>query len=292
MALMKLVRHRAPVDGGTFRTMAQLDRILRVATDHDQEMRLPDVCDETKVPIYVRMVKYKAQKTPVTPDRMIYGPVVRIGSMDSPEIEMFGRHWAAGLTQDYHLDGFEKTDKWLYRPMSCDIDPAGEDVSFYLCDKCQTSLYRDETGRRQNHSACLFNGSLVCRDCEVTGLVYDHDTAEQLARARKLAGFVGDACLANLNSRVAQLNQGFRFGRPSQTRLFREDKFSFNWSCVIFNEDGTRKQGINGGLIQFGPRPIEMDLDRYEFRTWDDTLAAERDATHDEIKGIHWSIHT
>lgn len=293
MALTKTRRFRAPIDGSTFRTMANLNSLLRMITRYEDEAATwPKVCDDTTVPIFVRMHKYKAQETRETPDGMIYGPVVRIGSITSPEIEAFGHHWSAGLKQCYHLDGLDKVDKWLYEPLAEDVFPPGDDVSFYTCDKCNNYLLRDDTGRRSHHCACIFDGSLVCQDCDVTGLVYDGETEDQLARARKLAGFVGDECLANLERNVASLSRGFSFGRRSQTRLFRSDRFSFNWSCVVFTEDGERHSGMHGGLIQHGPCPIEVNGHRYEFRTWDYAAKAEREATHDEVKSIHWGIHT
>lgn len=290
MALHKILRHRAPIDGSTFRTMGNLSGLLRVASKYDEDMHWPVVCNETRVPIFVRMVKYKAQETPVTPDGMIFGPVVKIGSTESPEIEMFGHHWSAGLTQDYHLDSLEKTNKWLYFPIEGDVFPPGEDASFYTCGTCNEALYRDDRGRRFDRSACLHDGGLVCRNCDVRGLVMDQEADDQLKRARSLAKFVGGDCLMKLDGHVSRLAAGFSFGNPCQTRLFREDRFSFNWSSIIFTKEG-KKRGMNGGLIQHGPCPIEAG-DGYKFRQWDYSLKAERDATKEEISNISWSIHT
>ena len=163
-------------------------------------------------------------------------------------------------------------------------------MSVYRCDTCNHDLYRDDRGRRYDLSACIFDGGLVCRDCDVTGLVYDEETETQLERALRLADYVGGDCHKRLVRHIEQLGRGFSFGSKSQTRLFREDKFSFNWSTIVFTREG-KKRGLNGGLIQHGPCPIE-DGDRFKFRTWDYGLKCEREATKVEIEGIHWGIHT
>ncbi len=291
MALTKTRRHRAPLDGRTFVTRAKLQSVVRAAVHYDDDKFYgPEFLYDTFVPLFCRMEKYKAQVRPDRPDGMNYGPVARIGSMESPEIQLFGHHHAAGLSQDYHLDGLNSTDQWHYEPWSFDDNPPGEDSSYYKCDKCNETLYRDERGRRHSRSACLFDGSLVCRDCEVTGLVYDEEAETQLKRTRRLADYVGGDCRARLDRHIETLGRGFSFCHPAQTRLFREDRFSFAWSTVIFTPEG-RKRGMNGGLIQHGPAPIE-EGDTFRFRTWDYGLKAERDATHQEIRHIEWSIHT
>ena len=44
----------------------------------------------------------------LVPDGMRWGPVVRVGTVESPEIEMCGEHHACGLTTDYGLDGHRR----------------------------------------------------------------------------------------------------------------------------------------------------------------------------------------
>ena len=185
MALRHIPRHRMPVDGTWVRTEARLDGIIRCEAGDDDSLP-PESIRDSWVPIWVRMELYKAQETPKHPDGMIYGPVVKIGSLQSPEITLFGHHYSAGLSRDGELDGWEATDPWLYHPLAGfyrDEPPPGEDVSQYECDRCQQWLYRDDTGRRHAKSACISDGGLVCRDCEVTGMVYAADVEQRLASA-------------------------------------------------------------------------------------------------------------
>ena len=291
MALTKIRRHRVPNDGTVIRTTASLNSIMRAVSRYDDDMEWPKFCNETSVPVYVRMELYKAQETRQRPDGMIYGPVVRVGAMDSPEVPMFGHHHAAGLFNDYNLDGHDTTDKWLYRPLDDDANSHGEDVSVYRCDLCNNDLYRDELGLRHDRSACIFRGGLVCRDCEVTGLVFDRETREQIVRCRKLADHLGPDCRKRFENHLEQLGLGFSFRWPAQTRLFREDTWSFFWRTVCFTDAG-KKEGMHGGLIQHGPHPTLNDDGSFTFTTWDYGLKKEREATAEEVAGVHWGIHT
>ena len=168
--------------------------------------------------------------------------------------------------------------------------PPGGDVSVYRCDLCDNNLYRDDKGHRHERSACIYDGSLVCRDCEVTGLVYTQEVEDRLARCRTLADFVGAECRKQFDRMIERLGGGFSFGSPSQTRLFNDGDWSFFRRTVVHTPSGD-KEGMHGGLIRHGPCPIE-DGDTFKFRTWDYGLKCERDATKAEIEGIHWGIHT
>ena len=255
MALTKVTRHRCPLDGSWFKTTANLNSIMRAECLYDNRMDWPKFTEETRVPVYVRMEKYKAQKTRQRPDGMMYGPVIRVGTMDSPEVVMHGHHHAAGLTYDYKIDLGDPDDKWMYFPgKSFSRAHPGEDVSYYRCDKCNENLYRDDKGDRSTWSACLQDGSLVCRDCEYVGLVADGETKDQMSRCRGLANFLGAEHLAKFERNIECLSRGFSFGRPCQTRLYKEDDFSFGWVNMIFTDTG-KKRGMNGGLIKHGPRP-------------------------------------
>jgi hypothetical protein len=296
VALRKVTRFRAPIDGSWFRTQARLNGILRATTGYDDINVYPSWVDKTTVPIWVSMRPYKAQETRKNPSGMMFGPVVKVGATDAPEVEMFGHHWAAGLSYDDVLRGDwggESLDRWIYHPdpSGNPLDARGEDASFYVCDKCEQTLYRDERGERSHNSATIFNGSLVCRDCDVTGLVMDADAEKQLMRCYALANHVGEGLPDRLARMVDRLAGGFSFGSPCQTRLFKSDDYSFNWSTTVFTEEGKRR-GMNGGLIQFGPHPKETGVDGYTFRQWDYSLKAERDATPEEVANISWSIHT
>src|SRR5260221_4595009 len=116
MALTKILRHRAPLDGSWFQTTANLNSILRAACLYDDDMTWPEMVDGVRVPVFVRMERYLAQVTPRRPDGMTFGPVIRVGTMDSPDTEMFGHHHACGLFNDNHLDRDDRDDKWLYSP--------------------------------------------------------------------------------------------------------------------------------------------------------------------------------
>src|SRR5487761_2349520 len=209
MALTKIQRNRTPLDGSWFRTTANLNNILRAQSLYDDDMTWPKFVNDTTVPVWLSMRKYKAQETRENPDGMIHGPVMRLGTFDSPEVAMFGHHHAVGLFYDYHLDGHSGERKWLYRPFDYNFPPPGEDVSVYRCDSCNHDLYRDDQGRRRDLSACIFDGGLVCRDCDVTGLVFDAETETQLERASRLADYIGGECRKNLDSKIRQLGHGF-----------------------------------------------------------------------------------
>jgi hypothetical protein len=115
----------------------------------------PSKVNEITVPVYIRMATYKAGESKLVPDGMRCGPVVRIGTFDSPEIEMFGYHHCAGHTTDSDLDGWDASDqqKWLYTPLAGTIDPHTEDAGIYFCDICKNHCYRDDFGLRWNTSA-------------------------------------------------------------------------------------------------------------------------------------------
>ena len=222
MALTRILRHRAPLDGSWFPTTASLNSLLRAVCLYDDDMTWPKMVDDVRVPVFVRMETYLAQVTPRRPDGMMFGPVVRIGTMDSPDAAMFGHHHACGLFNDYQLDRDDPDNKWLYTPHGGNTSPPGEDVSVYRCDLCNNHLYRDDPGRRHDRSACLFDGALVCRDCEVTGLAYDQEVDDRLIRCRTLADFLGTECRRLFDRRIERLSGGFSFSNPSQTRLFND----------------------------------------------------------------------
>lgn len=301
MALRHISRRRAPVDGTIFRTMARLNSIMGAACHHDDKYEWPPFVNDTMVPIFVRMETYKGGETRENPSGMTPGPVVRVGSMDSPEINLFGYHHAAGLFRDYRLDWRNgDSDKWNYNTIEGDTDAPGEDTSVYLCNKCGEHLYRDDAGRRPHYSACMQGGERVCRDCEFTGLVHDQEATEQIERCHKLAdhldaNYQGDHppqwWRRQFDQQIGTLSRGFSFGNPAQTRLYKEDKFSFAWGTTIFTPEG-KKRGMNGGLIQHGPCPVLGEDGTFAFRCWDYTLKCEREATAEEVGHISWSIHT
>jgi hypothetical protein len=295
MALKKLTRRRCPLDGSWFRTTARLQSIMRAAAHYDDEMVWPKFVEDTIVPVWVRMEKYKAQETREHPDGMVYGPVIRVGTFESPELVMHGYHHAAGLYYDTRLDGLSAgvhEDKWIYDVIEGDAESPGEDVGVYRCDQCGEGLYRDDLGLRDNYSACLMDGELVCRDCDWTGLVATQEVRDRIERCLKLAHVIGPECRRDFESRLAHLSLKQSWGdRPTQTRLFNDCKWSFFFSERI-KVDGEWKRGLCGGLIQHGPAPTLGDDGTWRFETYDYKEKRSRLATPEEIRSIRWSTHT
>ena len=76
MALRRIERRRCPHDRW-FKTEANLNSLLRYRTLYDDDKaHWPDSLRETRVPIWVRMEIYEAQKTPRRPDGKTWGPVI------------------------------------------------------------------------------------------------------------------------------------------------------------------------------------------------------------------------
>lgn len=290
MALKHVKRSRVPLDGRWFRTTAGLQSILRDAARYDDEMSWPACVSETWVPVWVSMAEcHDAQQTPQNPTGLIFRPTVRIGEFCSPEVKLsYG--YSAGLTRDANLDGWDTDQKWIYRVFEGDA-PLGQDASIYVCDRCNEHLYRDDLGARFSHSACLYDGALVCRDCEYRGLIVPGDSAERLSRARRLADFVGGECREHFERQIGHLSRDESWGHPAQTRLMLDGEWSFFWA-ERFLVDGQWKQGLVGGLIQHGPTPRLGNDGAFTFTTWDYEIKAVRAATEAEIRGIRWGIHT
>ena len=74
MSLRKIERRRAPTDRW-FRTTAKLNSLLRAMSHYDDEAfestskRINDLINDTTVPVWVRMEKYKAMETKAHPGR-------------------------------------------------------------------------------------------------------------------------------------------------------------------------------------------------------------------------------
>ena len=100
MGLKRIERRRCPHDRW-FKTEAKLNSLLRAMANYDDDKYTwPASFNETTVPIWVRMERYEAQKTLRRPDGMTWGPVIKIGSQNSPEVPMFGYHHNCGLFYD------------------------------------------------------------------------------------------------------------------------------------------------------------------------------------------------
>ena len=296
MALRKVTRRRAPLDGTWFRTSARLQSIMRAAARYDDEMNWPSFVEDTMVPVWVRMEKYKAAETREHPDGMIHGPVVKVGLLDSPELALHGNHHAAGLYADYTLDSLDAGvtgERWIYTVLDGDYATSpGEEVSLYLCDKCGHGLFRDDFGRRHSHSACLKDGELVCRECDWHGIILTDEVYQRAEKCRNLADYVGADCRRSLErgfEDFARKESGN--GTPLQTRVFLDGEWSFFWSTRGLRESEW-KPYMHGGLIMHGPTPKPQDDGTYLFETYDYGLKAVRPATTAEIDYIHWSIHT
>jgi hypothetical protein len=258
--------------------------------------RICEVINETSVPIWVRMEQYKAQETRSHPDGMIWGPVIKIGTMHSPDVPMFGYHHACGLFRDGTLDGHSSDERpdggWIYYPYEEQCVP-NVDVSVYACDICHERCYRDDFGVRWNKSATIFDGGLVCRDCEVHGLIAPSEAREQMDRASKLARFIGGDTLHSYERGMEMFGRKTTGGgRACQTRLYKEDMYSFGWSTLVLGDDGKWKPWIHGGFIKHGPDAKPADGGGYDFTTWDYGKKCVRPATPEEINHICWSTHT
>jgi hypothetical protein len=291
--LTRIERRRCPHDHW-FQTTARLNSILRCMTHYDDESATwPKALNEVTVPIWVRMEKYKAQETKRRPDGMTWGPVIKIGTQDSPEIQMFGHHHACGLFYDWRLDGHDASEdgKWLYHPLPGGAD-WGEDLSVYECSKCGNHLYRDDFGVRHDLSACLMDGEVVCRACDWHGMIAPSDVRTRMEDCRRLAAYIG-------KDAQRSLERGFEmFGRkrsgsdlPLQTRVFLDGEWSFFWSTLVHTEEGWKKW-MHGGLIMHGPTPTMQNDGTFLFSQWDYAEKKTRTATPTEVARIEWSIHT
>ena len=301
--MLTLIRRReAPLDGSWFRTTGRLNSILRAAVLYDDDKsQWPSWVNDTVVPLFVRMALYKAQKTKLHPDGMIYGPIVRVGSMASPEVKLCGFHHAAGLIKDYNLYEFGSADcpaeePWLYTVRDEDTEAPGKNADCYICSECGEWLYRDEQGRRQGRSATLYDGALVCRSCDVHGLVLDGPAQDQLDRCRRLSDYLAknydyDPVRSLERQIVFHSNKTSWGDKPCQVRAWKCDTFSFDWSEFTFTPEG-KKRGLVGGLIQHGPTPKEQPDGSWTFKTWDYQKNEPRAATPEEICHICWSNHT
>jgi hypothetical protein len=291
MALRHIRRSRVPLDGRWFRTEARLQSIMREAARYDDEMSWPGFVQDTWVPIWVRMEAHEGEKTPTNPEGTYYHPIVKVGCLSiSPEVKPSSPH-SAGLFKDSNLDGWDHENKWIYRVFESDR-LLGEDASVYACDQCKHHLHRDDLGLRHSHSACLFDGGLVCRDCEYLGAIIPAEVRDRLSLCRTLADVIGPACRENLEGQVSALSRVESWCKPAQTRWFLDShKWSFVWSERVLTDDGW-KPSLHGGLIQHGPRPVLGEGGAFAFTTWDYAEKKERPATEDEIKGIYWGIHT
>ena len=272
----------------------------------DLPKRISDVVNETTVPVWVRMEKYKSQVTRDRPDGMRMGPVIRIGTMDSPEVVMHGYHHNCGLFHDYTFDGDPDTREdggWMYYPFEVAGDH-GDDVSVYECDKCGKHLYRDDFGRRMHNSACLMDGSVVCRECEWHGLIAHAEVQERVRACRHLAAYAdgfgktGDVLRSferGMQTFERKVSGG---GNALQTRLWLDGDWSFSWSTLwLDKEAGEWKRYMHGGFILHGPRPLKnaapgFEPSPYSFEQYDYGTKAWRNATVEEVSRMNWSIHT
>jgi hypothetical protein len=126
------------------------------------------------------MEPHEGEKTPRNPDGTCYHAVVKVGCLSiSPEVKL-SSPYSAGLLKDSTLDGWDHENKWIYPVSECD-PMLGEDASVYACDRCGHHLYRDDVGLRHSHSACLFDGGLVCRDCEYLGAIIPAEVRDRLS---------------------------------------------------------------------------------------------------------------
>jgi hypothetical protein len=135
---------------------------------------------------------------------------------------------------------------WLYQPASDDpVLCPGPDCSIYLCEICGEHVMPWSDN----------DGNLVCRDCEVTGLVIDPGQVERLEQVREFASQIGRR--EQLEHQLSHwLGSGTFFGRRSQCVLrgdFAPHSFSFCHYILPEGPGQTRQFAMNGGLVYSGP---------------------------------------
>lgn len=266
---------------------------MRSATHYNDNIDWPPWINDVTVPIWVRMERYKAQETKRRLDGMTWGPIIKIGTQDSPEVNMCGMHHAAGLSTDYHLDGYDASEdgKWLYYPLEGGAD-WGEDVSVYECSKCGKHLYRDDFGVRHDLSACLMDGDLVCRSCDWHGMIMDAEVQTHAEKCRLLAAHVGQDAQRSLERGFEMFARKLSGSeKPLQTRVWKDGEWSFFWSTLAL-VDGEWKRWMHGGLIMHGPTPAKTENNDWSFSTWDYANKCARAATPTEVANVCWSVHT
>lgn len=296
-------RRRMPTDGTWVKTEASLDGIVRHLNRHASEedrRGLPMQLEGVWVPIWVKLVPHKGQATPQNPEAIYYHPIIRIHE-GTEEIELWSEY-VAGLSRDGRLDGIYNHNHFHYHPLAshyaCAMaSPPGEDTSIYGCSLCEKEMYRDDLGRSEDNCATIFDGTLVCRNCEVPGATYSRKVEERLDKIKNL-------CVEIKEKTGEDLYQGFSRqwdfltrtswgnGAKRQSRVFLDCKWSFYWVSFAIRPNKPAVRDMNGGLIMHGPVPVPQEDGTHKFVKFDYELQRDRGATIDEIKSIHWSIHT
>lgn len=254
-------RHRMPTDGTWVRTEAGLNGIVRDINrwggDRFREEDDPDYrplhtkLEGVWVPVWVKLEPHKGQATPQNPEATYYHPIVKIGNVKSTQEIKLSSCYAAGLGQDCGLDSYNNFNMWHYRPlddyyMANALVPPGEDTSQYECSICQKVLYRDESGRRYDRSATIYDGSLVCRDCEVDGAVFAQDVEDRLAKVRKVCDHIAKnyhtEAVAAFKHQWDFLSRKTAWDKPNQTRVWLDGEWSFYWRDFHLVEPGKKQR--------------------------------------------------
>ena len=272
------------------------------AASHRVRRRLPwssKMAEITRVPVWVRMEKYKAMaragwfrtaygggRSSASALEVARGQDVR---MNHHNVRAVSRRPRARRTRTLATITTAVGSTPLVRRRS--ILALG-DAGIYRCDICNEYCYRDDFGIRWNRSATIMDGGLVCRDCEVHGLIAPREAREQMDRAHKLASFIGGDTLRSYERGMEMFEQKTRGDYPCQTRLYKEDMYSFGWSTLVLDDDGKWRPWIHGGFIKHGPEAKPADGGGYDFTAWDYGKKCVRPATAEEINHIHWSSHT
>lgn len=302
MALRQIFRKRVPTDGTWVRTKARLASLIREAIPPHCDFGL-DGDDSTQIVVEARLWPHGGEKTQDNPSGIYFHAQIRYSQWGSHDEGSHGHRVTLGHVSPYlvfyrdsRLDGWDSTDKWIYSPLAEDVAEGfgklpGEDVSVYECNQCEGWNYLDPEGRRFDRSACMFDGELVCRDCDTLGLVYSQDVSDRLAIARTLSARIGDDCLQQFENRLNLLGRRESWGFPAQTRLFLDGETSFFWIEKVRREDGW-KYSLRGGLIFHGPYVKVGHDGSFTFTKWDYDAARERPATEEEIAASSWGIHT
>ena len=124
-------------------------------------------------------------------------------------------------------------------------------------------------------------------------MIASGEVRAQMDRAHKLASFVGGDALRSYErgmARFAEKTTGG--GRPCQTRLGNDGKWSFGWSECVLNDEGEWKRWIHGGFIMHGPSVEPAEGGGYTFTTYDYGDKEWRPATAERDRAAFIGVRT
>ena len=308
MSLRRIERRRVPLDRW-FRTTARLNSILRaMANYNDDAIELPKPHqrrgqrdDGARLGPHGEVQGAGRRGSGRTACGM--GPVIRIGTMDSPEVVMHGYHHYCGLFHDYTLDG-DPDDRedggWIY----CPFEATG--VPRRRRERVRVRQVRQAPVPRRLRPPHAQLGLPDGRRGRVPRL-----RVARPDRPRRGAGADQGVPASRRLRRTASARPAMSCGRSSaacemferkvsgggnalQTRLWLDGDWSFSWSTLWFDKEaGEWKRYMHGGFILHGPRPLKNERRRRTPSSSTTTARRQwRNATVEEVARMDWSIHT